>query len=100
MLATRPYISGISGPGGTYRLPRKDDHFTVTTLHRDKDGALIPDKALMAELAQYADPDGKIRQLPVCLLSDDLEDVIQTAWVWYVGKKVAARSDGVTLTRE
>src|SRR5687768_3771278 len=36
--------------GGTWRLPRKDDHFTITTLYRDARGDLLPDKELMDQL--------------------------------------------------
>jgi hypothetical protein len=85
--------------GNTWRMPRKDDHFTITTLYRGPGGDLLPDTKLMESLGEYADSDGKLRQLPVMLLSNDPEEVMQSAWVFYKGKRVAARSDGKTLTK-
>ena len=90
--------------GGTsYRQPVKADCFTLTTLTRGPDvggarGDLIPDADLMASLKEYASPDGKLRQLPIYVLSNDLDEVMQTAWVWYGGRTVAARSDGFKVT--
>lgn len=88
-----------SSRGGTYRAPEKYDHFVVTTLQRDARGDLVPDAVLMESLKEYADAsDGKLRQLPVALLSNDLDDVLQAGWVAYQGKRLAARSDGEILT--
>jgi hypothetical protein len=84
--------------GGTWRLPEKLDHFVVTTLQRDADGGLIVDADLMASLSEHSDRDGKLRQIPIALLSNDVEEVLQAAWVWYCGKKLGARSDGRTVT--
>lgn len=87
-------------PDNRWRLPMKIDHFLITTMNRDKGGQLIVDTALMEQLARdgYADDDGKIRRIPIQLLSDDLEDVMQAAYVYYRGKKCAMRSDGKTET--
>jgi hypothetical protein len=84
--------------GGTWRLPVKLDHFVITTLQRDDKGSLILDEDLMASLAEHADRDGKLRQMPIALLSNDVDEVMQAAWVWYTGKKLGARSDGQTVT--
>lgn len=85
--------------GKEWRAPEKLDHFILTTMQRNSHGDLVQDAALMAALgARYADEDGKLRQVPITLLSDDPEDCMQSAWVWYNGKKIAARSDGETLT--
>lgn len=88
-----------SQAGGKYRVPVKYDHFVVTTLYRGDDGRLRPDEALMASLAEHADADGKVRSLPITLLSNDVEDVLQVAYLMYDGKKLAAKSDGETLTK-
>jgi hypothetical protein len=90
-----------SSGGGTWRLPQKLDHFLITTMNRDKAGSLIQDTDLMEYLASqgFAGTDGKLRELPISLLSNDVEDVMQSAYVWYEGKKCAARSDGKTLTK-
>lgn len=89
-----------SRSGGTYRAPVKLDHFILTTLSRGKDGDLEPDKDLMSGLAPLADPDGYLRQLPISLLSNEIEDIIQASWVLYEGKKLVARcEDGVNVER-
>lgn len=88
-----------SRSGSTYRVPEKYDHFVVTTLHRDASGRLVEDAALMKSLAGFADPDGALRSLPVALLSNDVEEILQAAYLWYDGKKLAAKSDGETLTK-
>jgi len=86
--------------GGTWRMPVKYDHFVVTTLNRTKDGDLMIDEDLMAHLRESgrADDDGRIRRLPIHLLSNEIEDVLQASYVWYGGKTVGARSDGETVT--
>lgn len=89
-----------SQSGSTYRIPMKLDHFVVTTLNRAPNGDLIPDVKLMENLVRlHGDPDGHVRQIPVSLLSNKIEEVLQTAAVWYDGKKVGARcEDGKVLT--
>lgn len=79
-----------SRSGGTYRVPRKDNHFTITTTQREggsPDGDLIRDDRIMGLLAsEYADGDGKIRTLPIVLHSDDIDLVFPTAYVSYTGR--------------
>jgi hypothetical protein len=85
--------------GGTYRIPKKDDHFTLTTMNRNQAGDLEVDKKLMEELlATYADKDGKLRRIPIRVLSNDIEDILQSSWCWYSGKTCGARSDGREVT--
>jgi len=84
--------------GGDWRLPRKDDHFTITTLSRNTSGDLSTDDSLMDELASYADKDGFIRQIPIRVLSDDIDDIVQARFVWYGKKSAGAVSDGKTVT--
>ena len=84
--------------GGEWRAPVKLDHFRVTTLQRNQQGDLIDDDAIMDRLVKdYGDSDGRLRQIPIALLSDEPDDVMQSAWVCYAGKRVAARSDGKTV---
>lgn len=85
--------------GGTYRMPTKLDHFIITTNFRADDGKLVSDDALIARLkSEYGDPrDGQLREIPIALLSDDIESSLKSAYVHYRGKKCFARSDGVTL---
>lgn len=90
-----------SQSGGEYRLPQKLDHFIITKLARDdRTDDLIVDKALMDSLCEqgFADPDGHLRRIPIRVLSNDPEDIMQAAYCWYAGKKCAARSDGRTVT--
>lgn len=87
--------------GGTYRLPEKLDHFIITTLQRDGKDDLVQDTALMEQLvAEHGDPDGKLRRLPIRVLSNDIEDLLQAAYVAYRGRTCLARcEDGETITR-
>jgi hypothetical protein len=85
--------------GKDWRLPRKDDHFTITTLSRNLHGDLDIDDSLMAELIrQYGDKDGMLRQIPIRLLDDDIDQVLQARFVWYGNKSAGAVSDGKTVT--
>lgn len=85
--------------GSTWRAPEKYDHFVITTMNRDAAGDLVVDRALMDQLAaKYGDADKRLRQIPIRLLSDDIDDVIQSSFVWYGGKSIGARSDGKTVT--
>ncbi len=86
-----------SHSGGEYRAPEKLDYFIITTMGRDDNDDLMPNTRLMESLADYADPDGKLRQIPVFTHSDDPEQVMECEWLWYKGQKIAARSDGTTL---
>lgn len=82
-----------------YRLPQKLDHFIVTTMHRDEEGLLIPDKNLMAQLKEHhKDSDGNVRSIPIQVLSNNIDDIMQSSYCWYSGKKIAGRSDGKVLT--
>jgi len=83
---------------GSYRMPVKYDHFVITTMNRTRDDDLIQDSELMAALSEYADQDGKLRSLPVAVLSNDIEDIVQASWVWYIGKRIAGRCEGETAT--
>ena len=87
-----------SAKGTTYRLPQKLDHFLVTTNMRDDHDRLKNDDALLKQLQDdYGDADGKLRRIPIVLLSDRLEDNLRCAWVYYAGKVCLARSDGEQL---
>ncbi len=83
--------------GEKYRMPVKYDHFVITGLHRDADGRLIADGEVSESLREHADPDGKIRRLPVTLLSNDIDEVMSARYVAYAGKIKIAESDGLVL---
>ena len=57
------------GGGGTYRLPKKFDHFVITSRARGTDDNFVPDLKLMKKLQT----DGKPRKIPVILQYDDPE---------------------------
>lgn len=83
-----------SKSGSTWRPPVKLDHFIITTLYRNDQGMLIQDAELMEALKEFRDADKKLRSIPVMFGSNDLEEIMQTAYVWYVGKQLAGRADG------
>jgi hypothetical protein len=86
--------------GKEYRIPKKLDHFIITTMNRDKEGLLQRDDELMAQLMKDSNSqDGHLREIPIALLSDEENDILQCAWVYYNGKTCLARSDGHTLTK-
>ena len=85
--------------GGTFRMPRKDSFFTITTMNRTKDRDLVPDTTLMNQLlTDLKDDDGHLRQIPVRVLSDDIEEILQADYAWYGKKTCGARSDGKMVT--
>lgn len=95
-----------SAKGNTYRSPEKLDHFIVTGLDRDSHDDLAVDRDLMAELGTGA-PTSKhpllsgvpaLKEIPIELFADDLDDVISQAYCWYPGKAIGARCDGETAT--
>lgn len=86
-----------SARGNPFRMPVKYDHFIITTMNRLPNGDLEPDMPLMESLREtHESTDGHLRRIPITLLSNDIDDVLQTSYVWYDGKRVAARSDGIT----
>lgn len=86
--------------GRSWSPPEKWDHFKVMLSYRNDKDRLVPDDELMDQLIRdgMADPDGKLRQIPIQVLSNDIEDVLQMAYLYYSGNKLAARYDGETLT--
>lgn len=86
-----------SRSGGTYRVPEKHDYFTLTTTERDANGDFLAHQPLMESLSHFADADGRLRQLPILVSSDTIEDFLHIRWVWYVGDRLAGESDGVKV---
>jgi hypothetical protein len=85
--------------GNTWRPPEKYDHFVVTGLSRDRNDQLERDKQLMDSLIRdHGDPDGKLRQIPIYLLSDDIDEILLSRYVLYRGRKRVAYCDGETAT--
>jgi hypothetical protein len=78
--------------GRKWRAPEKYDCFVVTTTRRDETGSLIVDDALMRILPRCAD--GRVREIPIVLHSDDIEAVFPTAYACYAGRRLKCRGDG------
>lgn len=88
-----------TGGGREWRAPEKYDHFVITTLERNKSDQLVPDERLMDSLIQEnGDRDGKLRQIPIYLLSDNIDEVLLSRYVLYKGRKRVAYCDGDTAT--
>lgn len=82
--------------GATYSPMVRLDEFLVTTLDRDRDGVLVPDRPLMDSLAPYRDKDGgRLRTIPVMFLSNVIADNLRSRYEWWVGRSKigAATSD-------
>lgn len=89
-----------SAAGNSWSPPEKWDHFKIMRSFRDVKDRMVADDELMAQLERdgMTDPDGKLRQIPIQVLSNDIDDVLQCAYLWYSGKKLAARYDGEQVT--
>lgn len=85
-----------SRSGGKYRQPVKYDEFVITKTYRDAHGGLVEDESLMAALDKT---DGKLREIPILLHSDELEEVFPSSYARYAGKKLHCTGDGRTATR-
>jgi hypothetical protein len=82
--------------GKQFAQPKKLDHVVITTMQRDAAGRLMPDTALMARLKPEG---GKITEIPVRLLYDDIELNFPTRYASYVGNRCACSGDGVVAQR-
>lgn len=95
-----------SKKGNAFRAPEKQSFFTITGLERDSLGNLKADDKLMSRLIEkYGTEDvieGKkqrvLRELPIAFLDDEIENVFQSQYVAYSGRKCVGRSDGETIT--
>jgi hypothetical protein len=90
-----------SGKGNVFRPPLKFDHFVITGTTRDANDDLEPDEHMMTSLVDggYADPDGKLRSIPIVLHSDSIDEVFLTSYALYSGKRCACRGDGEKACR-
>ncbi len=86
-----------SRDGKEFMLPRKLDHFVITTLHRDAAGRLMLDKELMARFTPEGN--GKLTELPIRLLYDDIDLNFQTRYACYSGNRCICSGDGETAQR-
>jgi hypothetical protein len=82
--------------GKQFAQPRKLDHFIITTMQRDAAGRLLPDTALMARLQPEG---GKLTEIPVRLLYDNIDLNFQTRYACYRGNRCWCSGDGETAQR-
>ncbi|MBW1953529.1 MAG: hypothetical protein JRI66_10670 [Deltaproteobacteria bacterium] len=85
-----------SSQGKQFALPRKLDHFLITTMQRDAAGRLMPDATLMARLKPEG---GKLTEIPVRLLYDDIDLNFPTRYACYKGNRCWCSGDGETAQR-
>ncbi len=78
---------------GTYRLPQKLDHFTITKTERGQDGNFIRDDQAHAKFGD------KPTELPVRLLYDDPDLNFPTRYAAYKGRTLWCSGDGETAQR-
>ena len=80
---------------GTYRLPKKLDHFLITTTERDDTGNFIHNTSLMKEVAEVVnEPAGHLTTIPIYLLFDDIDSNFYTCYNCYQGKTRICTGDG------
>lgn len=82
--------------GKQFAQPKKLDHFLITTVQRDAAGRLLPDTGLMAQLNPEG---GKLTEIPVRLLYDDIDLNFPTRYASYVGNRCVCSGDGEVAQR-
>ena len=80
-----------SNQGNTFAQPRKLDHFLITTLQRDQAGNFLPDTDLNNKFNKNG---GKLTEIPIRLLYDDIELNFMTRYACYKGAKCWCSGDG------
>lgn len=88
----------ISSQGKKFRLPKKLDHYIITTTQRDEEGGLILDTELMDALKSsddaILDTDKNIIGIPIRLLYNSIDLNFSTRYAAYVGGKCVCSGDG------
>jgi hypothetical protein len=85
-----------SSQGKQFAQPRKLDHFLITTLQRDAAGRLMPDTDLLSRLQPEG---GKLTEIPVRLLYDDIDLNFMTRYACYRGNRCWCSGDGEAALR-
>jgi hypothetical protein len=85
-----------SSQGKQFAQPKKLDHMLITTMQRDAVGRLMPDTPLMVRLNPGG---GKITEIPVRLLYDDIDLNFQTRYACYRGTRCWCTGDGEVAQR-
>ena len=77
-----------SKAGNKFRLPTKDDHFTITTLERDGNDDFKVDMRIMKELGENP------KELRIMLIYDDIDQNFPTRYARYFGTKCVCSGNG------
>lgn len=90
-----------SKKGTEFRQPDKLDHFLITKTLRGDDDNFALDHMLMDEIrkSQGLGEGAPIREIPIRLHSDKIEDVLHTEFACYVGQKLHCSGDGENAVR-
>ena len=89
-----------TGKNGPYRLPVKQDHFTITTLEKDSEDNYIPDIGLMQSIGNATNQDPvKLTRIPVRLLWNDVDLNFASRYAAYGGTSVWCTGDGEKALR-
>ncbi len=85
-----------SAQGKEFALPKNLDHIVVTTMQRDAAGRLMPDTDLMAQINPGG---GKLVEIPIRLLYDDIDLNFFTRYACYKGNRCWCSGDGEEASR-
>uniref|UniRef100_A0A6M3K2E3 Uncharacterized protein n=1 Tax=viral metagenome TaxID=1070528 RepID=A0A6M3K2E3_9ZZZZ len=92
----------VSSQGKKFRLPKKLNHFVITTTARDEEGNLVLDTDLMEILKKSGnatiDADGNLTGIPIRLLYNNIDINFFTRYAAYVGGKCVCAGDGIKAT--
>ena len=88
----------VSGDGKRWRLPKRLNHYLITTPERDEKGTLILDTELMDSLKKsdkaIVDANGNLTGIPIRLLYNDISLNFPTRYACYTGNKCVCSGDG------
>jgi hypothetical protein len=80
--------------GNWYYPAIKLDHFLVTTTQKGPDENFLLDERMMPALSQlrdkggFSDRDGKVREIPILVFSNEISDVFEVSYARYVGQSL------------
>jgi hypothetical protein len=88
-----------SKDGNEFRLPQKIDHFRIVKNERDENDDYILDDQIIEIIKKSKkgvyNKDGNLIEIPIRLLSNDIDTVFSTQYVSYVAGKLSCSGDGV-----
>ena len=88
----------VSSHGAKFRLPKKLNHYIITTTERDENGNFILDTDLMEQLKEsgnaIVDADENLVGIPIRLLYNSIDVNFYTRYAAYVGGKCVCSGNG------